>query len=185
MTADTVSSNASAAPLPDADFYQPGKYTAERSFGYTMRRIVTLLGQDIEQLMEPHGLTNAQWLPLIKLHLCQASTVAELARECELDAGAMTRLLDRLEAKGLCQRQRSSEDRRVVNLVLTPAGQAAAQKIPVELCQIQNTYLRGFSDDEWQTLMGMLHRILRNAQTLSPEKSPAVTLENLANGHTE
>ena len=41
-------------------------------------------------------------------------------------AGATTRLLDRIEAKGLCRRVRSQEDRRVVNIELTDAGRDIA-----------------------------------------------------------
>ena len=77
-------------------------------------------------------------MPLLKLHMGQASTVAELARECQLDAGAMTRLLDRLEAKGLCGACAPTDDRRVVNLELTDEGRAAAEEIPAVLCRVQN-----------------------------------------------
>jgi DNA-binding MarR family transcriptional regulator len=85
----------------------------------------------------------------------------------------MTRLLDRLEAKELCRRIRSSEDRRVVNLELTEAGRAAAKKIPVILSRVQNAHLAGFSVEEWQVLKGYLRRILDTAQALqaSPEKN--------------
>jgi DNA-binding MarR family transcriptional regulator len=58
------------------------------------------------------------------LRRSRASTVAELARELNTDPGAMTRLLDRLECKGLCRRSRSTDDRRVVNIELTPEGEA-------------------------------------------------------------
>ena len=79
----------------------------------------------------------------------------------------MTRLLDRLEAKQLCRRVRSSEDRRVVNLELTEAGSAAAQGIPATLCGVQNALLAGFSEEEWHTLKSYLRRMLDNAQTLN------------------
>ena len=135
-----------------------------------MRRILALLGQDIEREMAPTGLTNAQWAPIFKLYLGQASTVAELARECDHDAGSMTRLLDRLETKELCQRVRSTDDRRVVNIELTSAGVAAAQGIPAILSQVQNNYLAGFSVEEWQTLKDFLRRMLSNAQALQTQK---------------
>jgi DNA-binding MarR family transcriptional regulator len=99
------------------------------------------------------------------LHLGKASTVAELARECQLDAGAMTRMLDRLEAKGLCRRIRSVEDRRVVNIELTDEGQVTAAGIPGVLSRVQNAHLAGFSVEEFETLKGYLRRILSNAQT--------------------
>lgn len=163
MTSKKPSSG--SAPV-QATFYCAEGYRAQESMGYLMRRIVAHLGQEVERRMEPNGLTNAQWVPLLKLHLGQASTVAELARSCDLDAGAMTRLLDRLESKGLCRRIRSSEDRRVVNLELTPEGSEAAQAIPAVLSNIQNDYLVGFTVEEWETLKGYLRRILETAQTL-------------------
>ncbi|MEO7399203.1 MAG: MarR family winged helix-turn-helix transcriptional regulator [Polaromonas sp.] len=154
-----------ALSCPLADFYQAEDYKPDDSVGYLMRRIIALLAQGIERELEPAGLTNAQWVPLLKLYMGRASTAAELARECELDAGSMTRLLDRLEAKQLCRRIRSSDDRRVVNLELTDAGRLAAQGIPGILCKAQNTLLAGFSVDEWKNLKSYLRRMLDTAQT--------------------
>ena len=155
-----------ALSCPLADFYQAEGYKPDDSVGYLMRRIIALLAQGIERELEPAGLTNAQWVPLLKLYMGRASTAAELARACELDAGSMTRLLDRLEAKQLCRRIRSCDDRRVVNLELTDAGRLAAQEIPGILCKAQNTLLAGFSVEEWQNLKSYLRRMLDTAQTL-------------------
>ena len=155
-----------ATTCPLVEFYRAQGYKPEDSVGYLMRRIISLVGHGIERELEPAGLTNAQWVPLLKLHMGCASTVAELARECDLDAGSMTRLLDRLEAKQLCRRVRSSDDRRVVNIELTDAGRVAAKEIPKILCHVQNAHLAGFSVEEWQTLQGFLRRILNTAQTL-------------------
>lgn len=178
MTSNTSTNSLSIAsdtapPAPDVVFYNAQDYKPDESVGYLMRRILSLFSQGVERELEPTGLTNAQWVPLFKLHRGCASTVAELARECDHDAGSMTRLLDRLEAKELCQRVRSVADRRVVNIELTPAGVAAAQKIPAILSKVQNAYLAGFSVEEWQTLRGYLDRILVTAQALqtSAEKN--------------
>ncbi len=135
-----------------------------------MSRIINHIARDVECDMEPLGLTNAQWVPLLKLHLGCGSTVAELARESDLDAGSMTRLLDRLEAKQLCRRVRSVDDRRVVHIELTPAGTAAADQIPAVLSRVQNAYLAGFSLEEWRTLQNLLGRMLNTALTLRESK---------------
>ena len=162
-----------ALSSPPADFYRAEGYTPDDSVGYLMRRIIALLAQGVERELEPTGLTNAQWVPIFKLYMGCASTAAELARQCDLDAGSMTRLLDRLEAKQLCRRTRSSDDRRVVNLELTDAGRAAAKEIPGILCGVQNALLAGFSAEEWQVLKSYLRRMLDTAQTLqvSTEKN--------------
>jgi DNA-binding MarR family transcriptional regulator len=161
-------------PAKQTGFYDPTDYKPQESIGFLMRRIVHEVAGEIERQFDSCGLTNAQWLPLYKLHLGSVSTVAELARECQLDTGGMTRLLDRLEAKGLVRRARSSEDRRVVNLELTPEGHEAARTVPAVLCGVQNAALRGFTPEEWQQLRDLLARMLRNAQDLhgKPEAQP-------------
>lgn len=163
-------------PTPEAaesgqttPFYCPEDYQTNESVGYMMRRIISLLAHGVDRELEPAGLTNAQWVPLLKLYRGCGSTVAELARCCDLDAGSMTRLLDRLEAKQLCRRVRSVEDRRVVNIELTPEGTAAAQEIPKALSQVQNAMLAGFSQEEWQTLKGYLRRILDTVTALQAQ----------------
>jgi DNA-binding MarR family transcriptional regulator len=159
-----------SAPAADTPaFYLPESWSPEESIGYLMRRILSHVTDAVDDELEPTGLTHAQWMPLLKLYM-GASTVAELARQSNLDAGAMTRALDRLEAKSLVKRVRSSEDRRVVNLELTAEGRAVAKQIPTVLCRVQNVHMRGFSEAEWQLLKGLLRRILDTAIDLQQER---------------
>jgi DNA-binding MarR family transcriptional regulator len=159
-----------ASKAPPIEFYSATAYVPENSVAYLMRRVISSAAQEVERELEPSGLTNAQWVPLFMLSMGRATTAAELARECELDAGAMTRLLDRLEAKGLCQRVRSSQDRRVVNLEITAQGREAVKAIPAVLSRVQNAHLAGFSLAEWQTLQSLLRRMLLNAQAIKASK---------------
>lgn len=155
------------------EFYSAENYLPEASVGYLMHQVLGAVGHEISRQLEPSGLTNAQWKPLFKLNTGKASTVAELARECHLDAGAMTRLLDRMEAKNLCRRVRSVADRRVVNIELTEAGRDAAARIPAVLSRVQNAHLAGFTAQEHAALKGYLQRILVNAQGQSASTIPA------------
>src|SRR5438067_906227 len=106
------------------NFYKPAALQPNESVAYLMKRVIASIGAQADAELEPQGLTHAQWVPLFRLFLGHASSAAELAGACDLDAGAMTRTLDRLEAKGLIRRVRSAEDRRVVNLALTEDGRA-------------------------------------------------------------
>ena len=146
------------------------RFIPENSVSYQMRRIVNLIGTEVERRMEPLGLTDAQWKPLLRLSLEHGNTVAHLARNCHLDAGGMTRLLDRLETKGLCQRERSQEDRRVVHVALTPEGQAVAAQLPALLGEVQDQLLQGFSAEEEAQLRDFLKRIYANVRP--PEGGP-------------
>lgn len=152
------------------DFYSPASYQTEESVAYLMRRLISNFAVEVGHELDPRGLTNAQWVPLYKLHLGHGTTAAELARTCELDAGSMTRMLDRLEAKNLIRRVRSSEDRRVVDLELTDEGRIAADQIPEALCKVLNAHLRGFSRDEVVALKSMLVRMLENGAAMQKDR---------------
>lgn len=152
------------AQAPTTAFYAAETYRTEESVGLMMRKVITALARSIDHELAEADLTNAQWVPLYKLYTGCATTAAELARESHLDAGAMTRLLDRLEAKGLCARSRSDSDRRVIKIALTEAGKKAATDVPRALSNVQNQLLSGFSAEEFATLKGYLLRMLANAE---------------------
>jgi DNA-binding MarR family transcriptional regulator len=154
-----------------AHFYEPVGYCADESVGWLMKRALMSVAQAADRRLEPKGITHAQWAALFMLQRCRASTVAELARETQSDPGAMTRLLDRLEAKGFCRRQRSTEDRRVVRVELTPEGEVAAQEVPIVLAQVLNEHLAGFSKSEWSQLKDMLRRMVSNGEAAETGKS--------------
>jgi len=159
------------APAPAA-FYEPVGYCADESVGWLMKRALMSIAQAADRRLEPKGITHAQWAALFMLQSRRAETVAELARETQRDPGATTRLLDRLEAKGFCRRERSTDDRRVVRVELTPEGEIAAQEVPVVLAQVLNEHLAGFSRAEWSQLKDMLKRMVTNGEAAGTRNAP-------------
>lgn len=147
-------------------FYAAGQYRADQSVGFLMKRVMSSILVQADARLAALDLTHAQWLPLFKLAVKDCDTVAALSRELELDPGAMTRALDRLEAKGLVQRERSTEDRRVVHLRLTDEGRKIARKVPPVMAEVLNRHLAGFSEAEWQQLLGLLTRMVANADAM-------------------
>jgi DNA-binding MarR family transcriptional regulator len=143
-------------------FYAGDSYVAADSVGYLLNQVMISMRRQVEQAMTAHDLTAAQWYPLWKLKRDGPGTAQELARDMDIDAGAMTRLIDRLAAKGLLQRLRCDTDRRRVMLTLTAAGEAVAGHVPQVLADVNNAYLRDFSRDEWQQLKQLLRRMLAN-----------------------
>ncbi|BDI07352.1 MarR family winged helix-turn-helix transcriptional regulator [Sphaerotilus microaerophilus] len=161
----------SSDPSPPAgssacSFYQPDTLRPEQSIGYLMRRALTSIAAQVDRHLVQHDLTHAQWLPLYKLTRSGPSPVATLARELQLDPAAVTRALDRLEAKALVRRVRSLTDRRVVLVELTDEGRRQAEVVPGVLADVLNRHLTGFSEAEWQTLVELLQRLAANAEAL-------------------
>jgi DNA-binding MarR family transcriptional regulator len=118
-----------------------------------------------EAAMRPYGLTSVQWAPLMIISRGGNPTAASLARDLNTDTGAMTRMLDRLEAKGLLMRTRSATDRRVVELTLTEQGRELTTQIPHHLAAVYNSHLAGFSQEEFSQLKQLLRRIIANRDT--------------------
>ena len=143
-------------------FYRGDDYTIEESVGHVLRVLLGSMNRRIDGHMQEHDLTAMQWKPLLMLKFGIADTAAELARQNCSDTGAMTRMLDRLEAKGLVQRTRSKHDRRVVHLELTAEGRKAADHVPYCLSDVLNEHLTGFTQGEFETLLTLLRRMNEN-----------------------
>jgi DNA-binding MarR family transcriptional regulator len=147
-------------------FYKANQYERDESVGYLLGRAKQCIMQAADDRLAGHDLTSSQWMPLLKLSMCGPNPVANLVRELDIDAGAVTRLLDRLEAKGLVRRERSSEDRRVVLIHLTEAGSAIADDLKTVIADVFNAHLEGFSKEEWQLLLQLLKRFVANGEAL-------------------
>ncbi|MEJ0004044.1 MAG: MarR family transcriptional regulator [Pararobbsia sp.] len=133
------------------------------SVGYLLARVRSALWNAVTQLaMQELGVTATQASMLSMLASGQCLAAAELARQYGIDASAVTRLIDRLETRGLLLRVRSQDDRRVVKLRLTEQGIAFAERMPALYEEVQDKLLRGFGPDEVGLMKSMLRRMLAN-----------------------
>ena len=128
--------------------------------GLLLGRAAILKDRIIDTHMEPHGITAAQFKVLIIMAQFGVDTPAELCRHLSLDSGSMTRMLDRLEQKGLLSRKRSELDRRQVQLVLTEDGQQLAGMLPHIGAPALNQLAGALEPGELQTLEKILKKIL-------------------------
>ena len=161
---------ASARKSVSSSFYDGRTYATDNSYGYLLRRLYASMQRHCEKRMQPLDLTAMQWGPLLLMAEGRGNTAAELARGMDIDTGAMTRMLDRLEAKGLLARARSASDRRVVRLELTAEGLKVAGQIPHLLADVLNLHLRDFKADELHMLMGFLQRMLANGTVRAADR---------------
>ena len=149
-------------------FYEPANYTPERSLGYLMRVINQAALGRLEPAIATEGMTNTQWQVLVSLYFDRGATCAALARDLAHDKGAMTRLIDGLEERGLVSRERDTGDRRVVKLTVTPAGRDAAERGRGHHIACWNGWLKDWDRGEVERLIAMLTR-LRADIDASPE----------------
>jgi DNA-binding MarR family transcriptional regulator len=81
-------------------FYGSNRDQIVESVGYKLLQLALAMRRETASRLLSLGLTEAQWRPLWMLKAGRADTPQTLARVLGVDAGAMTRMLDRLEAKG-------------------------------------------------------------------------------------
>ncbi len=90
----------------------------------------------------------------------------EIAARLGTDGAGMTRLIDRLEKKGLVIRQTGDGDRRLVVVELTGTGKAIAERSAPSFQVVNRRLLEGFSEAEAEQLRGMLQRLRENARKM-------------------
>lgn len=148
--------------------YQLDQYRVSESLGYLLKRTSAMLATALDQELMRFDLTHQQFAILMILAECNCPTAADLARETCGDTGAITRMLDRLEAKDLVRRVRSLEDRRVIRIELTDSGKQFVEKLPIVPVNVMNRHLQGFSGDELKTMKAFLRRLLSNGGVSIP-----------------
>jgi DNA-binding MarR family transcriptional regulator len=86
-------------------------------------------------------------------------TMRGLGERLELSPGAITALVDRLEARGHVARGSDPTDRRRVTVELSPSAHELAGRFFGELAARVSTELEGFDDDELATIARFLERM--------------------------
>jgi DNA-binding MarR family transcriptional regulator len=159
-----ISRDAPQASSP-AVLYSAANFDVDESIGYLVKRVRSMLSNAIERQIADtidNDVTYEQWGVLVMILKERGDTAAVLSRMMECDTGSMTRMLDRLEAKGLVVRTRSTDDRRRVQLDLTEAGRDKAERLVQAISDVLNRHLTGFSADELTLFKGFLRRMLAN-----------------------
>ena len=106
---------------PIAEIYDPKHFEPRMGIGGLLSRVKMALVDALDAELAQFDISAAQYVILVNLASgCDSSS--DLCRSVSYDPGAMTRMLDRLERKGLIRRVRCFEDRRVARLALAAAA---------------------------------------------------------------
>jgi DNA-binding MarR family transcriptional regulator len=135
------------------------------SVGYLMGRARASLLSGLDAELARFGLSGMQFAVLKHLAEGSARTAADLCRFMQYDTGAMTRILDRLEEKGMVRRERSREDRRAVVLRLSPTGRTQLPRLSAAAGRVLEAHLAGFGPAEIEALKSYLGRMIDNGQS--------------------
>jgi DNA-binding MarR family transcriptional regulator len=151
------------SPRPLSDEIQqtrPFRSPAEEAV-VTLLRTAEVVRARAGAAVEPHGLTLQQYnvLRILRGAGERGLPTLEIADRMVERTPGITRLLDRLEAKGQVTRERCSEDRRRVYARLTEAGHELVGELDAHVDAANAASSGGLTPDEVRTLVALLDRI--------------------------
>jgi DNA-binding MarR family transcriptional regulator len=114
----------------------------------SLRRIIRANDLHSRRLGKETGLTTPQLVVMLAIVGSEKPTVSQISRDISLSQATVTNILNRLEANDLIRRERSQQDRRRVNLQVTPAGRKLLKGAPKPL---QEGFIARFAQlEDWE-----------------------------------
>lgn len=145
-------------------YYTVDNLEAGRSIGFLVKRCGGLMSQLAERRFAAEQVSFTQWMVLATLSRYEHLTASALSAETCHDMGALTRIVDGLEEEGLVRRQRSEQDRRVVEITVTPEGRRHLQTGKRLVVELLNSLIEPFSRQELESLISLLQRMMGRLQ---------------------
>ena len=132
--------------------------TLEEEAFLNVQRTANVLLQDFAELLKGHNLTPTQYnvLRILRGAGGEGLTAGDVGERMITRDPDVTRLLDRLEARGLAERSRCTEDRRVVWTRITAAGLAAIAPLDEAVNEIHQRRLAHLGPGRLSSLIELL-----------------------------
>jgi len=132
--------------------------------GKLLRRAHRSYSRKLQDRLADHGVSLAQYLHLRELWELNAITQVELSQKVGIEKASSTAVLDALEKQHLIFRVRNAQDRRKVNVYLTPAGQKIRDVLSPTAKGIAAQAVTDLSDRELDILFSVLNRMIANLE---------------------
>lgn len=169
--ADPVVPGGASSSAPRSPLREPQRL--DDLFLYRLAQLQNLARQPVVRLCEREaGITRREWRLLALLAEHPGIAPSALAERAGLDRARTSRALGRLAAKGLLLRAAAPADRREARLSLTPAGEAAYQRLLPRIAAINQSLLAELNEAELAQLDALLHRLRGRAAALQDMGAP-------------
>ena len=141
------------------------------AFGALISQTARTWRRAVDRRLNPFGLTEANWLPLLRLARAPAPMrQKDLAASLSLDNSSVVRLLDALEQAGFVERREDS-DRRAKAIFLTASGRAIVDQVEDVAREVREEALLGVRAADVETTSRVLSHICE-ILTLQNEGAP-------------
>ena len=152
--------------------YHASTYTAQSSIGYLIKRSHSMMMDVLENLFADRGFSFIHYAILTGVRDGIAVNPKDICVQYRHDSGALTRVIDQLEERGLLERVRRGNDRRKVELQLTDEGRKTVESLIPLVVDKLNLALVDFSRAEVAEFKRLLVKLnTRLTTTLDPKAS--------------
>lgn len=154
----------------------PDTYRMPSALGYLLHRNAKSVRMLAERAFaHDSALTFPQLFTLVALRDGIVGTPGQIARELNLNSGAVTRMLDQIERMTLVRRERSLFDRRSIRLTLTAKGRCMIERLLPRLLDLWSELLADFTDEDYRILLALQLRLQTGIERFEadPDSGPA------------
>lgn len=162
------------------DTVMPHQIDVFKELLVALRQIVKATDARSKRIARATGLSTTQLLALQAIEGQQTIAAGDLARELGLTQATVTSLLQRLELRGLVQRERDLRDRRRVNVTLTETGKTLLGDSPMALQELLEKRFVELEDWEQLQILSSLQRVARLIDAEDIEAAPVLDTGGLA-----
>ncbi|SEQ52810.1 DNA-binding transcriptional regulator, MarR family [Devosia sp. YR412] len=142
--------------------------------GYLIHEVSKAFRRRFEEVARQHDLTLPQWRVLAELTRQGGLSQTRLAGAVDADPMTMSGILDRLDKRGLVDRQQDPADSRAKIVRLTPEGEALFKTAKALGTELSMSAVDGMSAAELTALADGLTRIRNNLSGMAAEQKDSV-----------
>lgn len=139
----------------------------------SIKEVFILLDDGDRRCLQQYDLTPTQFYALHWSNSANGKTLGEVSERLLCTPSNVTRVVDLLVRRGLLKRERDSEDRRVVRVSLTPAGQQLYEQVSRTYINSISERIGALSETEHAALQGLLGTLKSSLQGQLSE-SPSI-----------
>jgi DNA-binding MarR family transcriptional regulator len=144
--------------------YTPKASPLESHLGFWLRFVSNQVSCRFENLLAEHDISVTEWVAMRSLYGRTDVTHAELIRALGMTKGATSKVISKLEIKGLAERQLSKDSQREQVLCLTESGHILVPKLAAIADENDAHFFGHLTDTQRQSLATLMNELVIHHQ---------------------
>lgn len=141
-----------------------GVSALEDHVGFWLRFVSNHVSAEFRRLVEQNGVSVSDWVALRQLFGQDGASAADLMGALGMTKGAVSKIVTRLEARGLAARSPAALDKRAQLIGLTAAGRALVPRLAALADQNDARFFGTLDAQQRATLVALMKQVVHTHQ---------------------